>query len=180
MVPSLEIDSMASVATRRGRKTQFVKEFLGKNPRANAAAVNLAWKAEGKEGTVSATLVNKLRSTLGLAGNLRRKRKPRGDQLSLQKLPYTGKKRGRKPKNLTIGAPVATPLHSNGRRTRHKRASLDPRGKLSLQLGSLEDVEADIDRLIFKVMALGGMPALEDTLRRARRLLYGALTGNRP
>ena len=40
----------------------------------------------------------------------------------------------------------------------------------------LNDLEADIDRLIFKAMAIGDLTEIEDSLRRARRLLYGALT----
>ena len=37
-------------------------------------------------------------------------------------------------------------------------------------------MEADIDRVIFKAMAIGDLTEIEDTLRQARRLLYGALT----
>ena len=40
----------------------------------------------------------------------------------------------------------------------------------------LNDLEADIDRLLFKAMAIGDLTEIEDSLRRARRLLYGALT----
>ena len=37
----------------------------------------------------------------------------------------------------------------------------------------LNELEADFDRLIFKAMAIGDLTQIEDTLRRARRLLYG-------
>jgi hypothetical protein len=40
----------------------------------------------------------------------------------------------------------------------------------------LNDLEVDIDRLIFKVMGIGDLTEIEDTLRQARRLVYGALT----
>ena len=36
----------------------------------------------------------------------------------------------------------------------------------------LAEVEADIDRLIFKLIAVGGMEEIEDELRKVRRLLY--------
>jgi hypothetical protein len=49
-----------------------------------------------------------------------------------------------------------------------------PRGDRSTVLN---DLEADIDRLIFKSMAIGDLPEIEDSLRKARRLLYGVLTG---
>ena len=48
-----------------------------------------------------------------------------------------------------------------------------PRGVRSTVL---EAMETDIDRLIFKAMGIGDLTEIEDTLRRARRLLYGALT----
>jgi hypothetical protein len=43
------------------------------------------------------------------------------------------------------------------------------------RLNRLVDVEADIDRLLFKVMALDGLSDVETTLRQARRLLYRAI-----
>ena len=36
----------------------------------------------------------------------------------------------------------------------------------------LEEVEGDIDRLIFKLMVIGRMEEIEDALRRVRRMLY--------
>jgi hypothetical protein len=36
----------------------------------------------------------------------------------------------------------------------------------------IEEVESDIDRLIFKLIAVGGMETIEDELRKVRRLLY--------
>ena len=47
-----------------------------------------------------------------------------------------------------------------------------PRGN---QSNVLEEIEADIDRLIFKAMAVGDLTEIEDTLRRTRRLLYTAM-----
>jgi len=167
---------MAIVATKRAGKTQFVKEVLAKNARANATAVNLAWKADGRDGTISATLVNKLRSTLGLAGNLRARPKKKSGPAPTEKPPYTGKKRGRKPKNLATAGFVLSPSQANGRKTEQAAAAVEARGKATVHFGSLEEVEADIDRLIFKVMALGGMSAIEDALRQARRLLYGGFS----
>jgi hypothetical protein len=156
-----------------------VKQVLGKNGRANAAAVNEAWKAEGHEGSISAALVNKLRSTLGLAGNLRAGRKKKYREPGAEKLPYTGKKRGRKPKNaLAVGFELS-PSHTNGRNTLSAKAAIAAGGRTGIHPGALEEVEAEIDRLIFKIMALGDMPAVEDALRRARRLLYGIYSAKR-
>jgi len=149
---------MATTATATPGKTSFVKEFLNDNPRGNPQAVNDAWKAAGFEGTISPTLVNKTRALLGLTGNLRDKT----GKMSKAKTTPTGKKRGRKPKETTAQV--------NGKPTGQTRG-----GKIARTL-ALTDLEADIDRLIFKAITIGDLTEIEDSLRRARRLLYGALT----
>jgi hypothetical protein len=37
---------------------------------------------------------------------------------------------------------------------------------------ALDEIEGDLDRLIFRLIALGGMETIEDELRKVRRLLY--------
>lgn len=56
-------------------KSSFIKELLVDHPQANADAVNKAWKKAGMKGSISVSLVNKMRSKLGLAGNLPKGRK---------------------------------------------------------------------------------------------------------
>ena len=131
-------------------KTMFVKEFLNDHPQGNVDAVNEAWQAAGFDGTISPTLVDKMRASLGLTGNLRGNTKK-------SKTSATGKKRGRPRKETTAAV--------NGQ----------PRGATGPH-GGLNDLEADIDRLIFKAMGIGDLTEIEDSLRQARRLLYGALT----
>ena len=63
---------MPTAMTRSLGKTGFIKEFLNDNPEANTRAVNDAWRAAGFAGTISPTLVTKLRSQLGLTGNIRK------------------------------------------------------------------------------------------------------------
>jgi hypothetical protein len=87
---------MATATARTVGKTEFVKEVLGKNPHANPTAVNEEWKSAGQDGTISATLVNKLRSSMGLAGNLRPTPKTKTRSRSVEKRPPSGKKRGGK------------------------------------------------------------------------------------
>ncbi len=60
-----------ATATKSGNKTDFVKEFLRENPLGNVKAVNEAWTAAGMPGTIGGTLINKMRSEMGLTGNLR-------------------------------------------------------------------------------------------------------------
>ena len=71
----LENSIMATTTAQKKGKTEFVQEVLAKNPLANTTAVNDAWKSAGQTGSISATLVNKQRAALGLAGNLRAKNK---------------------------------------------------------------------------------------------------------
>jgi hypothetical protein len=129
-------------------KTMFVKEFLIDNPQGNADAVNKAWRAAGFHGTISVTLVHQMRAQLGLTGNLRRTTKT-----------STSSATGRGPGRPRQGPAAAT-------------VDAQPRPDLST---AASDMETDIDRLIFKTMALGHLTEIEDTLRRARRMLYDAL-----
>jgi hypothetical protein len=68
---------MPATATRNQGRSKFVREVLNDNPQANAAAVNEAWRAAGMSGSISAGLVNHLRSRMGLSGNLQAGRRKR-------------------------------------------------------------------------------------------------------
>jgi hypothetical protein len=155
--------------TKRNQgKTEFVKEVLQSNPQANATKVREAWAAAGHGGSISQTLVNKQRSEMGLAGNLKGGRPKRSESAVVEKRPYTGKKRGRKPKSAGVNGHQAV---SNGR-------SFDaPKAKTGGRQAQLSLIEAEIDRLLFRVMHIGGLADIEDSLRRTRRLLYQAVEG---
>jgi len=140
---------MSGAASTPG-KSMFVKEFLNDHPQGNVDAVNKAWHGAGFDGTISPTLVNKMRASLGLTGNIRGKtEKPQTSA--------PGKKRGRPRKETTA------------------TVNVQPRRSKTARTAELNDLEADIDRLIFKAMTIGELPEIEDSLRRTRRLLYGAL-----
>ena len=140
----------AQDGNRFSRQDQFLKEFLNDHPEGNVKAVNEAWTAAGFDGTISETLVYKARASLGLTGNLSGKTKAAAEG----KATSTGKKLGRPRKEST--APVTG----------------QPRGRKSARTLALTELEADIDRLIFKVMGVGDLTEIEDSLRQARRLLY--------
>ena len=144
---------MAKTATATPGKTSFLKEFLHDHPQGNARAVNEAWQAAGFDGTISPTLVNKTRALLGLTGNLRGRTKASA----------TGKKRGRPRKDTAAAVDGKSGSRSPGRTNSRTQA--------------LTEVEAEIDRLIFKMMEIGNLTAIEDSLRHARRLLYATMTG---
>ena len=146
---------LPKTATATPGKTSFLKEFLHDNPQGNVKAANEAWTAAGFDGTISEALVYKARASLGLTGNLSGKTKTSAEG----KATPTGKKLGRPRKEPT--APVTG----------------QPRGRKSNRSLALNELEADIDRLIFKVMGVGDLTEIEDSLRRARRLLYVTANG---
>jgi hypothetical protein len=156
---------MATATRRNQGKTEFVRSVLAKNPHGNARVVNDEWLKSGHEGTISETLVNKMRSEMGLAGNLRTGRPKGSTSATAGKPKYTGKKRGRKPKSAQL-------VLSNG------RSAEEPRAKSGSRHNQLAALEADIDVLLFKVMNLGGLEEIENSLRKTRRLLYGVLSGH--
>jgi hypothetical protein len=145
---------MSKKASNPG-KSMFVKEYLNDRPHGNVSAVNEAWQAAGFEGTISAALVNKLRASMGLTGNLR-------GSTNKTKPPATGKKRGRPGRETTVAV--------NG------KPDGQPRGRKSDRTHALLNVEAEIDKLVFQVMLIGELPEVEEALREARRRIYGALT----
>jgi hypothetical protein len=59
---------MASGAVVNQGKGAFVEKYFTGNPDGNLESVNKAWTAAGNEGTVSESLVGKVRSRLGLTG----------------------------------------------------------------------------------------------------------------
>jgi len=131
-------------------KSMFVKEFLNDHPQGNVVAVNEAWQAAGFDGTISKTLVDKTRALLGLTG----------------KLSGNSKKTRRSAKGTKRGRPVKETAAA---------VNVQPRGSKSARTLALTDLETDIDRLIFKMMAIGDLTEIEDTMRQARRMLYQAL-----
>jgi hypothetical protein len=142
---------MPKTATATPGKTSFLKEFLHDHPQGNFKSVNEAWTAAGFDGTISTALVYKARASLGLTGNLSGKSKAKATS--------TGKKLGRPRKE-----PTAAGIGQ-------------PRGRKSARTLALTELEADIDRLIFKVMGVGDLTQIEDSLRQARRLLYVTANG---
>src|SRR4051812_2444691 len=83
-------------------KSAFVREVLTKDSTASAQAVSDAWKAAGREGTISDSLVKKMRADMGLTGNARSGKKAAdGNGASEKAKPQSstrGQKRGPKPK----------------------------------------------------------------------------------
>jgi hypothetical protein len=156
---------MATITEKKPNKTTFVTEFLRRNPTANAKAVNEAWTKAGQTGTISTTLVQNVRKEEGLTGNVRTGTKTAKSDGTAKAPKVKATKRG--PKRIS--------QKGNGRRRPQANGSqiapsLEKKSRSSDR--ALEEVEGDIDRLIFKLMEIGRMKEVEDALRRVRRMLY--------
>jgi hypothetical protein len=155
---------MATASATGQSKTAFVRDFIKKNPNANRKDVEEAWLGAGNEGPIHSSLVSNLRAEAGLTGKKRRGGRARraerdGAAESIQattpaaKPKRRGRKKGRKAK-----ANVATATERQPRSGGQGKA--------------LAEIEQDIDRLIFKLMVVGGFEGIEGELRKVRRLLY--------
>jgi hypothetical protein len=158
---------MATASAKGPKKTDFVRRFVKKNRTANRKAVEEAWRDAGNEGPISSGLVSNLRRELGLTGNKRG-----GSE------PTVGNGAAESPKATARASKLGTsaskqngkaPFQNNG-------TQAPPTTKREPQSGNrdgvLAEIEADIDRLIFKLMSMGGMDDIEEGLRGVRRLLY--------
>lgn len=154
---------MATEVSQESGKSAFVRETLAKNPKANPKVVNLAWKAAGNRDPISSSLVHKVRSTMGLTGNLRAKAGA-GKAAGAAKPPVSAepKRRGRPPKSSL----TATPANGVSTTVSAKKVHAPVSGGRVL-----EELEGQVDLLVFKIMGVGGLRDVEDALRKARRLL---------
>ncbi|MBV8557649.1 MAG: hypothetical protein JO116_18965 [Planctomycetaceae bacterium] len=164
---------MASEVGKDQGKSAFVRDVLTKDRRANHEAVNRAWTEAGHAGTISESLVGKLRSELGLTGP------PRPGARDMESVESAGRsaapatRRGTGPKQ-GGGRP---PAQGDERPAPQETASeAEPQGSGSQSGGAdrtrvLTRLEGQIDELLFAIKVAGGLPEFEEALRRARRIL---------
>jgi len=164
---TLESKNMVASTEKKPSKTAFVTAHLQKDQQATLKTVNAAWNAEGHTGKISSTLVTGLRAKLGLTGNIRPKTSTPKEATAATASKSAPKSGGSKKaptrtvvksRAQTNGAPAAVaPVAKN--------VSPDKRDRL------LAEIESDIDRLIFKLMGVGGFTKIEDEFRAARRVI---------
>jgi hypothetical protein len=151
---------MAAATEKAPNKSKFITDYLNKTPTANAAEVNAAWTAAGRTGSISVTLVQKLRAELGLVGN-----RPRGRR---------GPRRGRG-RAATNGKSSASAKATTIARSYENSGGVP--GPLTLRHRALDknsvlvELEANLDHLIYKLIELDDLPEVQDALRRARRIV---------
>jgi hypothetical protein len=164
---------MASEVGRDQGKSAFVRAVLTKDRQANHEAVNRAWTEAGHAGTISESLVGKLRSQMGLTGQPRpgardtESAESRGRSVAPVTRRGTGPKQGG-------GRP---PAQGDERPVpQEMELEAEPQGSGSQSGGDdrtrvLTRLEGQIDELLFAIKVAGGLPEFEEALRRTRRIL---------
>jgi hypothetical protein len=125
-------------------KTAFLTEMLERDPGATEPEIVAAWKSAGREGTISGSLIYKVRTRLGLSGKGKASKGP-----ALRGRP---KGSGAATKGLVRRGPGRPP----GPESKNRR---------------LDEIEGEIDDLMYKLKGLGDMADVEAALRWARRAL---------
>lgn len=143
-------------------KGTFLREFLAANNDANEESVNEAWTEEGREGTISVSLISKIKAELGLTNRKKSASKSQGAAKSPRK--------GKKPTSSSAQSP--RPL--NGEQTSTRVASKTRHGDDG---DVLDELEEDLDELIQKIRDVGDRPDVVKALRRARRILVRSHEG---
>lgn len=154
-------------------KSSFVKEVLFDNPQANTKKVNDAWTKAGMEGRISDSLVSAIKTTLGLTRSPKSEPKtPSGESVTRTTKPK---------KNNQATSKASGPSTAKANRAESNGTSAEPapsrKARMSDRERLLAEVEGDIDRLMFKLMKLGGLEAVEDALRSARRVVVRSHEG---
>ncbi len=153
------------MATAKGKdegKSLFVKGYLADHPEANPGSIVAAWREAGNAGTISGSLVSKVRKDLGLTGAAAGKSRTRGaagTRPSAAKSEVGRAAVGGRPAAVEDGGPVAGDLES--------RAA--PAGGDRVEV--LIQLEGAIDGLLHEIRTAGGHPEFEEALRKARRIL---------
>ncbi|HMB03365.1 MAG TPA: hypothetical protein VKP69_06440 [Isosphaeraceae bacterium] len=145
---------MATLREKTDGKSVFLKKYLVETPDAGKEAVEAAWRAAGHEGTISQSLIGKVRKDLGLT-------KGAAPAKGRARLGAGSEVRGRRP-----------PAKGNGESMREGlEGSAAPQVEGGERTSVLIRLEGSIDELLHEIKTAGGLPEFEGMLRRARRIL---------
>src|SRR5512135_3549070 len=160
---------MATVKGKHEGKSMFLKEYLVDHPDAGKEAIDAAWRAIGNEGTISPSLIGKLRRDLGLAGQGTAEVKSRG-RVGTSRQSSAGAKSDARGAGPEIGG--RTPAKENsGHDTKRLERPATPQSAGGDRISELIRLEGAIDDLLHEIKTAGGLPEFEETLRKARRIL---------
>jgi hypothetical protein len=163
----VEARPMASEVGRDQGKSAFVREVLTRDDQANHEAVNRAWTESGHAGTISESLVGKIRAEMGLTGNPRSRTKVTESAGATKRTAATrqGRAAGKKTTGGSAAKANGEPAPEKQSQPATPRTTGDDRGRV------LTRMEGQIDDMLFEIKTAGGLPEFEEALRRARRIL---------
>jgi hypothetical protein len=146
-------------------KSAFVEVMLGREPRANVAAINRAWASAGHEGKISDSIVYKVKRELGGTGGRMAAAPVKSGTESASEGPEAGAATpptvGARPEPEGVFAP-AKPVGGSESGVRER---------------VLDRVEDGIDDLIIELKQLGGMEEALEVLRKVRRVVVRSHEG---
>jgi hypothetical protein len=145
---------------------------------ANFESINEAWKTGKNEGSISESLVHKVRAEFKHGT---KKAAPKAHKSVSSMAGKKSLKTQSKPKAAAPNSPALKALMNKSRSTNASHANGKHTGAVSPATSKastsydrsrvLDRVESDIDEVIFTLMSLGGFTEVESALRAARRLL---------
>jgi hypothetical protein len=145
-------------------KLEFLKQILHKDKEANVRTVNQAWHEAGREGRISESYVGKVRARLGLT-------KARTRSSTKSSAASSVKSSGRAPARAAHASGAPRPRGNGSIAAAKPAPATAPKAAAPGRSRALESLEGDLDRLLFSVMDLGGLPEVEHLIRRTRRLV---------
>jgi hypothetical protein len=160
---------MATNRTGRQGKLDFVRKILEQNRDANEKIVNQAWQEAGNEGKISRSAVGKVRALMGLTSGKRAPRKKAEAAAGTAKKTHTRSKAA-KPRD-------ESPVLGNGTAASTAKSHAQPAETSELpatsevRAGVFDELESDLDRVLFRVMSIGNMPEVERLIRHCRRIV---------
>ena len=160
---------MATVKRKDEGKSMFLKEYLVDHPDAGTEAIAAAWREAGHEGTISTSLIGKVRKDLGLTGQGTAQGKSRA-RVGTGQRSSAGSKSDARGASTEVGG--RTPAQESSRPvTGGSEQPAAPRAAGGDRTGVLIRLEGAIDDLLYEIKLTGWLPEFEETLRRARRIL---------
>lgn len=152
----------ASPLSDQGRRA-FVKRMLDQDREADDRSINRAWREAGHTGSIDARSIGKVRSELARA------------QVPVAQ-PTSDRSQGDQPR---AAATSTSQVNGSAAPDRPQRPP-SPEAKVKGRGRALEELERDLDQLLFRVMEIGGLAEVEEGIRRSRRLVILASLSARP
>jgi hypothetical protein len=150
-------------------KLDFVRKILEQNRDANEKIVNQAWQEAGNEGKISRSAVGKVRALMGLTSERRTTRKEAETATGRAKMTRSrakaAKSRDEAPASGNGAAASTAVSHEQ------PAESSDLTATSEVRAGVLDELESDLDRVLFRVMSIGNMPEVERLIRYCRRIV---------